>query len=288
MPVSPVIVIIADVLGATSAGQITPPIRIDSRGIGTHRTSKYARLDIRRSDAGGVAIVGNVTVSGADLPAAFATDVIGNSYATPPTERGQSFAVAAAQTTFQTSIPYAAFSNYNWLVETPGYKCTGTVTLSGTALTGSGTAFLTELSIGDTVTIGSYRALVVSVADDTNAVLDTSGTAAALSVLYNWTPSKRFKQYAASPSGPHQYNVTDVGGYALITLAVAPPVDPAIPGVTALGLKVYRVTPATVLAAGAHIMEHTGIEAKQVMWVTFSGIQTAANRTTVSVAPLVR
>lgn len=59
---------------------------------------------------------------------------------------------------------------------------TGTVTISGTAVTGSGTAFLTELakgnilSIGTLGAVGAQRLRVTNVASDTSATVDTSVT----------------------------------------------------------------------------------------------------------------
>ena len=56
-------------------------------------------------------------------------------------------------------------------------ELTGSVSSSGTALTGNGTKFTTELIVGDYIQIGTNKVRVTAIADNNNATLETSLTA---------------------------------------------------------------------------------------------------------------
>ena len=218
MGLNQTIVPVADVTGTTAANQNTLPVRVDARGAGSERTAgaKRALLTVLRTDSGGAAVVGNITVRGIDLPSHVGSKPLGNAFATAQTEDVEEQVLAAAQVNVDTQFTYADFAANNWMVEVVGE-----------------TAF--------------------------REVLATAG----------------------SPSGT-QTKVADNSGKLRITFATAPGVGKIV--------RIYR-TPTTaqteIMAAAAHMSERVDILCKQVMWITFSGIQTSANRTLVTVEPSV-
>lgn len=218
MSLNQIIATIADVTGTTAANQNTLPVRVDAVGVGSDRTNaaKVATLTVIRSDTGGAAVVGNITVRGIDLPSHVGSKPLGNAFATAQTEDVEEQTLAAAQVNVDTQFTYADFAANNWMVQVQGESV------------------LRE-------------------------VLATAG----------------------SPSGT-QTKVADNSGKLRITFATAPGVGKVV--------RIYR-TPTTaqteILAAAAHMSERVNVVAKQVMWVTFSGIQTAANNTHVTLEPAV-
>lgn len=73
-------------------------------------------------------------------------------------------------TTYDTQIPYTAFGNYNYLVKLDKSTRTGTATIAANSatVTGSGTQFVTELEIGDEITINGERKIVKAIASATS------------------------------------------------------------------------------------------------------------------------
>ena len=56
---------------------------------------------------------------------------------------------------------------------------TGTIAISGTAVTGTGTAFTTQLKVGDVITAGGVSRTIVAIASDTSATTNQNGTVGA-------------------------------------------------------------------------------------------------------------
>ena len=88
------------------------------------------------------------------------------------------------QTSFQTGIPYVAFSNNNWLVRKKSDRpvaITGTVTkvAASTAVVGAGTAFTTEVVAGQTILIGGEYRIVSSITDNTHLTVSLAFVSAA-------------------------------------------------------------------------------------------------------------
>lgn len=65
------------------------------------------------------------------------------------------------------------------------YQASGSITTSGTSVTGTGTKFTTELSVGDYITVGSTAYRVVSITDDVTMTL--SGSPAVTGSVYYLT-----------------------------------------------------------------------------------------------------
>lgn len=218
MSLNQTVVSVADITGTTAASQNTLPVRVDAVGAGSDRTNgaKQALLSVLRTDTGGAAVVGNITVRGIDLPSHVGSKSLGNAYATAQTEDVQEVTCAAAQVLVDTDFTFADFLANNWMVQVQGESV--------------------------------FR-----------EVLATAG----------------------SPTST-QCKTTDNSGKLRITFATAPGVGKVV--------RIYR-TPTSaqteILAAAAHMSESVNIITKQIMWVTFSGIQTAANRTLVTVEPSV-
>lgn len=124
------------------------------------------RLAIERA-----AMVGGATVWGANL--------LGEGNA-----NRQDFVGTGAATTYDSALVYVAFANYNWVVKVDKSTRTGTVavTAASKTVTGTGTAFLTELTIGDEVQVGNEQRRVVSITSDTVATVDEGFQAAATGV----------------------------------------------------------------------------------------------------------
>jgi hypothetical protein len=300
-------VLIADIIGATptnltTTGRITRPIRTGERGPGSERTAaaKQALLTIMRTDSAPAAITGNLGLYGADLANPVGGRPLGNAFATAEVPNAQAFTPNGTDTQFQSQIPFAAIvapaANADWfLAETAAFRLTGTVALSGVTLTGTGTAFDTELAVGDTITIAGALFTIATVASATAATTVESGTAAALSVALNTTDRRRFKLFSgAAASGPEQFTITNVGGFARFDFAVAPPTGipslygtAGIPGASPQGLNVYRVSLTEVLSQAPRLAEQNRIRSRSVLFAFLSAAQAATSRTFVSLNHLV-
>jgi hypothetical protein len=86
---------------------------------------------------------------------------------------------------------------------------TGTVSQSGNAITGVGTAFLSEVVIGDVITGTGINGAVTSITDDTNLTLSSSTTAGA--VAFTITPqagTARVTTWADQSINNHDFTAT--------------------------------------------------------------------------------
>jgi hypothetical protein len=165
----------------TSGGPTTTrPKAVQTKGTGDQRVAarRPLILTVRRAyDGASAAIEGTVKLWGAML------GMIEGALA-GAAQTAQRFVADGVQTTFQTDIDFASFSNYNFLVRKMSDSrgaITGTVSVTAASktVTGSGTAFDTECHIGAKIivgtqvreiqSIGSATSLTVSLAFDSTA-----------------------------------------------------------------------------------------------------------------------
>lgn len=218
MALNQVVAVVADITGATTAAQNTLPVLVDAVGVGTDRTNGAKRgiLNVLRTDVGGAAVVGNITVQGIDLPVVGGKPAAGQFGGTAQSETVQEFVAANAQVNFDTTFPFVDFAANNWMVQVQGEA--------------------------------AFR-----------VVLPT----------------------ASVPAGT-ECDTNNNGGLLRITFATAPGVGKIV--------RIYQ-TPVSaqteIMAAAPHMSERSNVQIKQVMWAIFSGIQTAANRTLITVEPAV-
>lgn len=285
MPKNASLVKIAEIASsaAVTAAVTTTPVRTDERGIGSERFGggKRAILEVARgmSDVAGTMAgsLGTIAVYGADLPSGFgapASPVLGNAYAASSNPNVQMFSGDGTTTVFQTNIPFAAFSNYNWIVETLSFKLTGTVTVAAGVVTGSSTNFDPEIDVGDELILGGKLCVVTARTSDTAAVVSPAINVDAGASGYNVSQNKRIKTYNDTEgTNPLLYAVDDVGGYAAIDFGVAPPSagPSAAVGAQAANVAVYFVTPTEILASGTNTNVKTGIRSRTMMWTVYDG-----------------
>jgi len=187
------------------------------------------------------------------------------------------------------------------MVELPAFKLSGTYTVTAAgAITGSSSSFQTrgEIAVGDTVVIGGVAGTITAVTTDTDATWDARTAVGAGATGVNTSVSRRFKTVFAAGGGtashPEHVEATVSNSKLVLTFKVAPPAfgpsaSAAPAAMTARGAMpldigaAYLVTPVEVMSAGAHISERVGVRSRSVMFTQFSGVQTAANRTTVTV-----
>lgn len=146
----------------------------------------------------------------------------------------QDFLTDGSATTYDTSIPYAALSNNNWIVRIDKSTRSGTaaVTAGSTTVTGTSTAFLTELRPGQEITINGERKVVTAIASATSLTVDTpyAATASGVSVF--------LMDDILMPTT--DFTVSNQGGFARITLTAA------AKGPANTRMQVHFVTPASL------------------------------------------
>lgn len=303
MPLNATVVKLASIARQTTGtSYLTTPVRSGERGIGGERTSaaKRAVLTIARQvdAAAGTAVEGTIAVWGADLPHPYMGAPLGNAFAAAATSVMNQIVGDGTTTAFQTDIPFAAFSNNNWIVETPGFKLSGTMAVSTAgAVTGSSTAFDTQTKVGDVIVISGQTFTVATVTSAT-AITVTPAPSAAIgagATGINISKDRRYKTWITSGSigstNPELFTVTDPGsGLALITFAVAPPkmAGPSTATTLATGAPidvgaVYKVTPVEVKTAGSYQFDRSGIRSRTVMWVLGTQASNNLSATDVSV-----
>lgn len=316
-------VVIADSLGATVANEISLPIRPDGAGIGSERTrpGKQVQLDIIRADTGGAAVVGTISVWGLNLPDPNAGKSVGNAFATAQAETVQSFTAVAATASYTSAllVPAAvspATAKEGVVVETDSFNVTatnatsasatvgGVFTVTGGDLTGATAASthlaraLPEVEVGDTVT---FAGTIDGVAGRSLSGIVTAGTTVTATAfswnqtalctagrLVNTTPTKKLKYPVtlATVAGPRTVGLTSVAATNPVVLTFAAPIAGSyVPDGSRI--NAYVGTPVQVLATAAHMVEKLRVTSYSVLWVLYSGIQTAANRTLVTLSHLV-
>lgn len=85
---------------------------------------------------------------------------------------------------------------------------TGTITSSGTTVTGDGTSFLSELAPGGTILVGTERKVIVSIASDTSLVIDSAFASDILvDTAFQYSTSATIE--ATTPQVPVLINIED-------------------------------------------------------------------------------
>lgn len=127
----------------------------------------------------------------------------------------QDFITDGAAVNYQTRIPFAALSNYNWVIRVAKGPRTGTVavTANSNVITGTGTQFLTELAVGKTIRIGDQVRRIATITSATAATSDDVFEVAATGVAISLDDEILVQTT--------DYTVSNVGGFALITLGAA-------------------------------------------------------------------
>lgn len=317
MPVNKATVQIAN-FAFTTASPTNPlaPVRCDERGVGSQRTSagKRAALTIARQTNGAGAnpvVTGTVAVWGADVGQPNTGRPLGNSYATAQTPISYPFLGDASATTFQTSIPYAAFSNYNWILEMDQFKVTGTFSVStaGVVSTSGGTAGVaSQTKLGDTLIISnSTQVLVTTITaytdQDNFTVTPAPGATMAIgSVMVNTSVDRKVKTHAATigSTNPELFNISsgatvDGVACALITFAIAPPRNfgPAsgtnylVTGQPLSPNCLYFVAPTQIKAAATYgVMDYSTIRTYSHVWAVPLAVSSELCATGVYLTPM--
>jgi hypothetical protein len=86
---------------------------------------------------------------------------------------------------------------------TEGVSKTGTLTSTGTSLSGSGTLFTTELQVGDVISCSAETAVIASITDNTTATLQAAPLTDFSAESYQLVNPKRIKR------GASVFNTTD-------------------------------------------------------------------------------
>lgn len=183
--------ILAEAVTTASASTIPRLVSKNSRFL-----SKI-QIDIERA-----ANVGGATVWGANF--------LGRSNALR-----NDFRTDGVATTYQTRIPFVTMANYNYLLRISKGSRTGTVTVTANSatITGSGTAFTNELAIGDVIRVGDQVRRILSITSATVAIADEPFTVAAAAVPIALDDGLLIQTT--------DYAISNVGGFALVTLAAA-------------------------------------------------------------------
>lgn len=294
MPVNKATVQIANfAFGTASPTNPLAPVRCDDRGVGGQRTSagKRAALTIARQTNGAGAnpvVTGTVAVWGADVAQPNSGRPIGNSYATAQTPIQYPFLGDASVTTFQTNIPYAAFSNYNWILEMAAFKISGTFAVATTGVVTGTSGVASQTKLGDTVQFSNSTQILVTTItaytdENTFTVSPAPGVAmAGGTVAINTSIDRVVKTHAGTigSTNPELFNISsgatvDGVAMALITFAIAPPknVGPAS-GTNYLTTGqpinpncVYFVAPTQIKAAAAYgVMDYSTVRTYSHMW----------------------
>ncbi len=121
----------------------------------------------------------------------------------------------SATATHQTAIAYAALSNNNWIISVDVSPRTGTVSMTAGSktVTGSGTAFTTELRIGQELRINGEQKFITAIASTTSLTVDVAAVATVAGATCNLIND------LLMPTT--DFTVSSVGGNALITLSAA-------------------------------------------------------------------
>lgn len=163
---------------------------------------------------------------------------------------------------FQTLIPYVALSNNNWIVTSSKYQTssTATVTAGSTTVTGAATAFLTEFYPGQTILINGEMKEVLSITSNTVLTTVQPFVAAAAGVAI----------YSVGSPLPAAgiTSITNVGGFALVTLAVAPVLNALI--------NVYFGTPVTIYT-GTDRVKKLQTRSYDAMWTLLGATPSACS-----------
>lgn len=155
-------------------------------------------------------------------------------------------------TAFDTQIPYAALSNYNIMVRasksgrTNAGAGTVAVTANSATVTGTSTAFLTELRIGDEIQINGETRTVIAIASATSLTVDAPFINAASGVVCSLIDGI----LAATTD----YTVSNVGGFVRVT------VGHATKAPNGAKLEIMLVTPVALFTFATATLQFKEIE----------------------------
>lgn len=176
---------------------------------------------------------------------------------------------------YDTTIPFTALANYNTLVKVDRSTRTGTatVTANSATVTGAGTAFTTELAVGDEITINGERKIVKAIASATSLTTTEvfQAAAAGASVFLN----------DAVLVATTDFSTSNVGGNIRVTITAAAKI-PANAKV-----EVHFVTPTQLdtFADATVFSRNKPAQGKDVVWYV-SDATVGPSSTNVYVAPI--
>lgn len=218
----------------------------------------------RDRDGANGALVGTVSVWGANL----GNPDMGSA-------NTQVFKGDGVATNYDSTIPYVAFLNYNWIpiiFRADLIAKTGTLssTIGTPAIVGAGgSIFTTEFMPGMTIKFNGEVHVVQEVTDDTHLTLEdnAAATVAGATLTGSTFPCQLLTT---------DFTIANNGGNGRLTLAAAAQAP--------LGsrIELHFVVPKQIVADGAHPYENVGIRAMTAMWALF-GANAANSKTTISV-----
>lgn len=167
----------------TDTGTTSATFKLDSAVTGTTLKSVAGGLEVRNSTDSGYANlrVNDLHVNG-DLTYVHSTDVY----------LGDSFVTLNAQVMDSASNTSGGVDVKRLLADEVG---TGTVSGTTTTITGSGTSFTTDLSVGDVLIVGSERRTVTKITSDTALEIDSAFDTAPSASAYSFANQANARIY---------------------------------------------------------------------------------------------
>lgn len=181
---------------------------------------------------------------------------------------------------FATSIPYAALSNNNFVVRvsksgrTNAGAATAAVTAASKTVTGTSTAFTTELRIGDQIEVNGERRRVVAIASDTSLTVNEA--------FVNSASGKTLYLIDGFLAPTTDFTVSDVGGFATITAGHATKVP------NGCKIEIMFITPVALFAFATATVQFKKLElgrGADLYWYV-SDSTTSPSATTIYVEPV--
>jgi hypothetical protein len=224
-------------------------------GSGSHLFDSGSQVVMEVDRAG---TTGALTVYGMDAPDTNGAPTLLNA----GVPGAQQFKGDGATVAFQSIIPFVALANNNWIVTSSRFltSSTATVTAGSKTVTGAGSAFLTEYYPGQSILINGETRQVDSITS--NTVL-TTVTAYATSAAGVAIASVGSPLPAAGIT-----SITNVGGFALLTLAVAP--------ITNVLLNLYFGTPVQIYT-GTDRLKKIQTRTYDFMWTLLGATPSACS-----------
>lgn len=220
MPAALALIALAEALATASATTLPVAAYKQSRLLGP------CRINIERANTTGGGTVWGAYTPSAGSPATVYQAALGDGVAT----------------TFDTQIPHVALANNNFLVRVSRSPRTGTVavTANSATVTGTSTAFTTELRIGDEVRVNGETRVVIAIASATSLTVDAPFINAASGVAIALIDG-----FLAPTT---DFTISNVGGFARVTVGAAAkvPVGCAIEIMFVVPVALFTFATATV------------------------------------------
>lgn len=215
--------------GTTKPVRVARPPSSNEAGVGGHLFDSGSQVIMEVDRAG---TTGSLTVYGMDAPDANGSPQQLNS----GQQYAQQFKGDGSTVVFQSIIPFVALANNNWIVTSTKFQTSSTATVAAGSkvVTGAATAFLTEYSPGQSVLINGEIKTVDFVTSNTvlNTVQNFATSGAGLAIF----------SYAQPLPAAGITSITNVGGFALLTLAVAPALNAIINLYFGVPVQIYSGT----------------------------------------------